>query len=307
MVEQVKRKNDTSNDATSAAMMEALGAFKAKLAKGRKAPTEDPLKLTVRSIKTEPTLFQPRSHGGWKNGNHVEGLVASIRNGQEVNGAGGVEEPVVVLWNGRDWTCLDGHHRLEALKGELKVGMTATVRVTVFRGSVEDAMLRSSRGNSRDKLPMSKSEKAAQAWRLFLIGGWSQKEIAIACDVTTRTVERMAKAKRELGSTADGLAALRERPWGDVQRQLLPGGGGDDEPLALEEKLAPQIAKQAIALGKAMRDASPMVVGEALLEHDPDFALAVALYVKRKAEAQEADEKNQVELGCTPLVLGLEF
>lgn len=303
----MKRKNDTSNDATSAAMMEALGAFKAKLAKGRKAPTEDPLKLTVRSIKTEPTLFQPRSHGGWKNGNHVEGLVASIRSGQEVNGAGGVEEPVGVLWNGRDWTCVDGHHRLEALKGKLKVGMTATVRVLVFRGSVEDAMLRSSRGNSRDKLAMSKSEKAAQAWRLFLIGGWSQKEIVIACDVGLRTVERMAKARRELGSTADDLAALRERPWGDVQRQILPSGGGDDEPLALEEKLAPRITKQAIALGKAMRDESPVVVGAALLEHDPDFALAVARYVQRKVEEQEEADKVQVEFGCNPLVLGSEF
>lgn len=303
----MKRKNDTTNDATSAAMMYALATFKAKLAKGRKAPAEDPLKLPVRSIKTEPTLFQPRSHGGWKNGNHVEGLVASIRNGQEVNGAGGVEEPVVVLWNGRDWTCLDGHHRLEALKGELKVGMAATVRVSVFRGSVEEAMLRSSRDNSRDKLSMSKAEKAAQAWRLFLIGGWSQNEIALSCNVNVRTVRRMAKAVRELGTTPDGLAALRERLWGDVQRQVLPGGGGDDEPLTWEEKLAPRIANQAIALGKAVKDSSPMVVGEALLEHDPDFALAVARYVQRKAEEREADEKAQEEFGCHPLVLGTEF
>lgn len=302
----MKRKNDTSNAATSAAMMEALGAFKAKLAKGCKAPAEDPLKLTVRSIKTEPTLFQPRSHGGWKNGNHVEGLVASIRSGQEVNGTDGVEEPVVVLWNGRDWTCLDGHHRLEALKGELKVGMTATVGVSVFRGSVEDAMLRSSRGNSRDKLPMSKSEKAAQAWRMFLMGAWRRREIADACNVTTRTVERMAKAVRELGTTPDGLAALRDRPWGDVQRQLLPGGN-DDEPMALEEKLSLRITKQAVALGKAMRDASPMVVGAALLEHDPDFALEVARYVRRKVDEQEDDEKAQVAFGCSPLVSGLEF
>ena len=302
----MKRKNDTSNDATSAAMMEALGAFKAKLAKGRKAPTEDPLKLTVRSIKTEPTLFQPRSHGGWKNGNHVEGLVASIRSGQEVNGTDGVEEPVTVLWNGRDWTCLDGHHRLEALKGALKVSTTETVGVSVFRGSVEDAMLRSSRGNSRDKLAMSKSEKAAQAWRMFLMGAWRRREIADACNVTTRTVERMAKAVRELGTTPDGLAALRDRPWGDVQRQLLPGGN-DDEPLALEEKLALRIAKQAVALGKAIRDSSPMVVGAALLEHDPDFALEVARYVRRKVDEQEDDEKAQVAFGCSPLVSGLEF
>lgn len=302
----MKRKNDTSNAATSAAMMEALGAFKAKLAKGRKAPAEDPLKLTVRSIKTEPTLFQPRSHGGWKNGNHVEGLVASIRSGQEVNGTDGVEEPVVVLWNGRDWTCLDGHHRLEALKGELKVGMTATVGVSVFRGSVEDAMLRSSRGNSRDKLPMSKSEKAAQAWRMFLMGAWRRREIADACNVTTRTVERMAKAVRELGTTPDGLAALRDRPWGDVQRQLLPGGN-DDEPMALEEKLSLRITKQAVALGRAIRDSSSMVVGAALLEHDPDFALEVARYVRRKVDEQEDDEKAQVAFGCSPLVSGLEF
>ena len=302
----MKRKTDTSNAATSAAMMEALGAFKAKLAKGRKAPTEDPLKLTVRSIKTEPTLFQPRSHGGWKNGNHVEGLVASIRSGQEVNGTDGVEEPVVVLWNGRDWTCLDGHHRLEALKGELKVGVGATVRVTVFRGSVEEAMLRSSRGNSRDKLAMAKSEKAAQAWRMFLMGTWSRREVADACNVTTRTVERMAKAVRELGTTADGLSALRDRPWGDVQRQLLPGGN-DDEPLALEEKLSLRITKQAVALGKAVRDSSPMVVGAALLEHDPDFALEVARYVRRKVDEQEDDEKAQVAFGCSPLVSGLEF
>ena len=302
----MKRKNDTSNAATSAAMMEALGAFKAKLAKGRKAPAEDPLKLTVRSIKTEPTLFQPRSHGGWKNGNHVEGLVASIRSGQEVNGTDGVEEPVVVLWNGRDWTCLDGHHRLEALKGELKVGMTATVGVSVFRGSVEDAMLRSSRGNSRDKLPMSKSEKAAQAWRMFLMGAWRRREIADACNVTTRTVERMAKAVRELGTTPDGLAALRDRPWGDVQRQLLPGGN-DDEPMALEEKLSLRITKQAVALGRAIRDSSSMVVGAALLEHDPDFALEVARYVRRMVDEQEDDEKAQVAFGCSPLVSGLEF
>lgn len=301
------RKNDTSNDATSAEMLWALEAFKAKLAKGRKEPTDDPLRLPVRSIRTEPALFQPRSYGGWKSSNHVEGLVASIRSGQEVNGAGGVEEPLEVLWNGKDWTCVDGHHRLEALKVKLKVGTDATVRVTVFRGSVEEAMLRSSRGNSRDKLPMSKSEKAAQAWRLFLTEQWTQKEIALSCDVTTRTVERMAKARRELGSTPDALAALRRRPWGDVNRQMLPGGGGDDEPAALEEKLSARITKQAVALSKAMKESSPMVVGAAMLEHNPDFALEMARYVLRKHEEQEADENFQVEGGCNPLVLGSEF
>jgi hypothetical protein len=305
----MKRKNDTSNDASSAAMLDALETFTAKLAKGRKAPADDPVKLPVRSIKTEPTLFQPRSHGGWRNRNHIEGLAASMRSGQEVNGMGGVEEPVTVLWNGSSWTCIDGHHRLEALKVELKVGIAATVRVTVFRGSVTDAMLRSSQGNSRNKLEMTKSEKAAQAWRMFLLQKWTQNVIALACDVNTRTVGRMAKAVRELGSTPDGLAALRERPWGDVNRELLGGGGddADDEPLRLEEKLQQRITKQAVALGKAVKDSSPMVVGAALLAHDPDFALEVARYVQRMAEEQSAAERMQEEYGCNPLVLGNEF
>jgi hypothetical protein len=90
---------------------------------------------------------------------------------------------------------------------------------------------------------------------------------------------------------------------------LLGGSGddADDEPLRLEEKLQLRITKQAVALGKAVRDSSPMVVGAALLEHDPDFALAVARYVQRMVEEQSEAERMQEEFGCNPLVLGTEF
>jgi hypothetical protein len=72
-------------------------------------------------------------------------------------------DPLLVFPAGGKYFAIDGHHRLAAYRAE---NWDGPVPVEAFKGSLEGARMIALRGNSKDKLPMSRVEKSNAAWRL---------------------------------------------------------------------------------------------------------------------------------------------
>jgi hypothetical protein len=79
-------------------------------------------------------------------------------------------EPLTIFWVGNAWLLIDEHHRYQAYR---KTGYIEPVPVTVFSGTLDQAIGQALKGNSKDKLAMSKSEKTNAAWRLVISTGLS--------------------------------------------------------------------------------------------------------------------------------------
>jgi hypothetical protein len=75
---------------------------------------------------------------------------------------------------GSEWFCIDGHHRLEAYR---QIGTNRPVPVEVFQGRLSQAVEKASKRNSKDKLPMSSTDKMEAAWRLDVLGEFSKREV----------------------------------------------------------------------------------------------------------------------------------
>jgi hypothetical protein len=124
-------------------------------------------------------------------------------------------EPLTVFWVGDGWVLIDGHHRFKAYK---VIGYTDPVPVRVFKGTLDAAIGEALNGNSKDKLPMSKSEKTNAAWRLVISTGLSLKQLVEASTISKPTIILMRKAMQhlrqgDLGIELDGLTwqqALRK-------------------------------------------------------------------------------------------------
>lgn len=116
-----------------------------------------------------------------------------------------------MFWISDAWACLDGHHRLAAIRG-LNAGPAATVAVEVFTGTLDAVMLEATLRNSQNKLEMRETDKTERAWKLYLLGSGPHEAIATACGVSTKTVQRMARVVKKLGVTSDAMEMIRERP-----------------------------------------------------------------------------------------------
>jgi hypothetical protein len=156
-----------------------------------KSPQDNPKVIPLKHIRTAHSVFQPRQFEDGlmaSSEEHVRGLLEAIHN--EANHA---LDPITVWWSGKSWYVIDGHHRLLAyLRYEAQEKHSPVrVPVVIFRGSVYEAIAESVRLNSKDKLPMSKSDKSNRAWKLVVLEKTSKQTIARICGIGTSTVGRM--------------------------------------------------------------------------------------------------------------------
>lgn len=245
-----------------------------RIAGGGPAPTPAPKRLLVEAIERIPELFQPRGSDEWRSTAHINGLSSSSTNAKQANETAKMEA-VLVFWIGDAWVCLDGHHRLAAISKKRKAG--ATIGVEVFSGTVQEAMMESTRRNSRNKLPMNEKDKTERAWQLFMSGAGTHKAIAEACGVAPKTIQRMAQAVKRFGTTDEALERLRGLRWWQVRELTNPNPAGQ---LSLDEMKNGRIQRRAEVLGKAIGDDAPDIVAAALMLRDPDFAKAVMLQLR---------------------------
>lgn len=170
---------------------QGLSMLKVEQELNPKSPQENPKVILLKHIRTAHSVFQPRQFEDGlmaSSEEHVRGLLEAIHN--ESNH---LLDPITVWWSGKSWYVIDGHHRLLAYSRYEAQGKHSPVRVPVviFRGSVYEAIAESIRLNSRDKLPMSKSDKSNRAWKLVVLEKTSKQIISRICGIGTSTVGRM--------------------------------------------------------------------------------------------------------------------
>ncbi len=138
-------------------------------------------------------------------------------------------DPLTVWWSGTGWYVIDGHHRLEAFRKvqvdypKLKI---ENVPVTVFVGTLYEAIAQSVALNSKDKLPMRKADKLERAWKLVCLDdGMTKTHIHNATTISERTVATMRKKRADL--IERGEEPL-EWSWLDALRDQRPDDHGED-------------------------------------------------------------------------------
>lgn len=180
-------------------------------------PSKAPSTLKLTRITIEPSAFQMRSFH--VDPQHVQGICNGIKRGDS-------PPPLTVWWSGRRWVCIDGHHRLEALK---MAGRTSA-HVEVFRGTLEEARVRAAKANSRDKLPLLREEKLSAGWSLVCSSRLSKHDISKAAGISSGTVGNMRKAlellRKQQGEKFDRLA-LAEMRWYEIQGRTANKGDWD--------------------------------------------------------------------------------
>jgi hypothetical protein len=112
--------------------------MKAELTELRKMPDrEDRRGLTFADARL---VFQHRRPARDASDRHVRELADAVK-------AHGTLAPVTVWWDGKHWSCIDGHHRHQAYMA----GHRSDVPVEVFEGTPEEAVARAAgaRGDQR--------------------------------------------------------------------------------------------------------------------------------------------------------------
>src|SRR5262249_15184435 len=192
--------------------------------------------LRTSEIKKRLELFQPRefSYGARSvDGDWVKELARRI-------GIHGELDPVLVIRLGKEWVCVDGHHRIAAYRVR---NHKKPIRCEWFAGTPAEAVDECMRRNSKDHLPIPLEDRCEEAWRRVLLSQGSKKEISAACSISTSTVANMRKAKRDYERDPKFAARvgrpLLETSWGLM---LLARGNVDEKLIDLDES-AEQLAR----------------------------------------------------------------
>jgi hypothetical protein len=121
---------------------------------------------------------------------HVKELRAGLK-------AHGALDPILVKQVGPRFLIVDGHHRFEAYRAEMRV---EPVPVIHFEGDLREAIKAAIRANAKAKLNMTEEDKLNAAWRMTCMAEekFSIAETAKTCDVGTTTVTNMRALRDRL-------------------------------------------------------------------------------------------------------------
>lgn len=180
-------------------LTEAREAIRRNLENGSESPSPLPEWLRLDQIAQAVSVFQPRTLEGRMREDmaHLKTLAGAMGSPEKPK----FLDPVTVWWGGDRWFVIDGHHRIDAYR---QVGIRVAVPVTVFDGTLDEAMAHSAASNSKDKLPMSMNDKMNSAWRLVVLTNWSKVKIMGPTGVSKGTIDNMRLAKAKLLEAREG-------------------------------------------------------------------------------------------------------
>lgn len=241
----------------------ALSALEAQVSAGKPAPEVPPTHLKFGKVRTRPAVFQHRKPHDGDSAHHIRAMADALS-----KGTAKVLDAITVWWDGKGWTCIDGHHRLDAYRRS-GVEAWAPIPVKVHPGTLEEAIAEAARGNTRNKLPMSTHERMHAAWRLTCTTSLSKAAVVEACGVGDGTVARMRKVRNTLDER--GTDAPCDLSWWEAQAKAkgedLPEGEDmNDEArqamaktwaLAMRKSLPPGFETQEDIMGMALEILSP--------------------------------------------------
>lgn len=264
---------------------DAFDDLREQHANGKPQPKSIPQRLPVSKIKRHPEVFQHR-----RPAQHVS--EAHIR---ELAGAAKVRDldPLTVWWDGKHWSLIDGHHRIQAY---LLAGKgTNDVPVEVFEGTPEDALGRAAKANTKAKLMMSGSEKSNAAWHMVVMTPeMSKSKQAENSGVSERLVASMRKTKATLSNQGRAPSQLADMTW-EQARRAVKGEDSDDWSPEEEEK---RVEQMALALRKALgatAERQPEIFWQAVETYSPQLARSLVGYIAERFEddAEDATEDEK--------------
>lgn len=256
-------------------------ALKKQVDKGKPQPATLPTELPLVEIRQWSKVFQHRSFLGSASESHVRTLATVIKKTKSKS-----LDPILVWWDGKNWTCVDGHHRYAAYT-MAEVGNTHPVPVKVFEGTLSQAMGAAGEANTKNKLPMSNAEKSNTAWRCVLMTDMSKAEAAKASGVSESTIAIMRKVCNQLEARTKlafddkallGTTAFRDLSWANAKRLAAGRKESDFDWDSANEKKAIEMA---LALRKAIGKEgwkNPEVLAKALELYDSRLPEQLADY-----------------------------
>ena len=231
---------------------------------GLPTPVESIEELPAKEILRNDLIFQHRLTSKWISKRHTEGLLKSLR----VSG-GKPFPPLTIFWDGAQWVLVDGHHRHEAYiayQNEQQLP-TMVVPISIFKGTLDEAIGEALKGNSRDKLLMTSLEKSEGAWRLTLGTSLSFNEISKSSTRSRSTATNMRRVMKVILQT-HSMEELLQLSW--VEAQLVLKGikvkreFDEDRVTELAQRMANSLLEKfGTTLGR-----NPEVVFEALCIYD---------------------------------------
>lgn len=219
-------------------------------------------KVPLGKLLAIPEVFQPRSldEEPWNKDRHIEALTKAVR--QE-----GKLDPVMVFAIAGEPVIVDGHCRVAAYR-KAKKPDTFKVPARFLRKDFKDALAHALAANSKDKLPLTATEKTEQAWKLVVFnanrGCYSGREIARLSGVAVGTISKMNQKLRELPNDSD-LARLT---WKEVLRMRRGEQEFDEDwedklvkawAKRLRDTFGPKPDSQVVIFLEALRSAYPQV------------------------------------------------
>lgn len=265
------------SDNETVSFEEGYRRLEAELAGDTPAPKEHPTESKLSEIRLAHSVFQPRGFEDTASSEeHVRTLMEAA-----LSESGNQLDPVTVWWSGSCWRVIDGHHRFKAyqrLKREKRV--TPMIPVDVFEGTLMEAVIESTKLNSKDKLPMSRDDKVNRAWRMVIIGGdFSKKIISDACKVGIATVGRMRKQLNVIREAEpdEWSEVVSEMTWKEAQRYGQAERVIDDE---WHERLAREWSRR---LGKTFGKkptSQPEIMWRALELYSPQMVEAIQEHLR---------------------------
>lgn len=200
-------------------MLEAKQALANKLADAEARGILHPegvVRLPLEVIQEVPELFQHRRPLKHISRQHVETLAGAAKGKKAL--------PALLIYWAGGWVLLDGHHRMAAYR---KAGWRRDVPVTIFRGTLDEAIGRACRDNQRDHLSMTNGERMSAAWRMVCSTKLTGEKISDWAGVSMRSVATMREELRKLltmGNTLDQLSAMT---W-NLARSTAKGEAPDE-------------------------------------------------------------------------------
>jgi len=167
------------------------------------------------SIHVASAVFQWRQpkRNQLPSDDHILGMAKSVHENRKPL------PPILVFPLDSGFYVVDGHHRLAAYD---TAAWDQDIPAHIFQGSLEDAYRAALRRNSRDKLPMSSSDKFNAAWTLVKLND-PRDSRAVIVDLTgvgKGTVDNMRSVWRTLNDGKHGEPEeLRALSWPQARRR----------------------------------------------------------------------------------------
>jgi hypothetical protein len=246
-------------------------AERARSVKNR--PADGIVYLKPTSIKMRPELFQVREFSyGLRNVDkgHVTKLERAI-------GTVGELDPPVVIKLGREWVCVDGHHRIEAYK---RAASWKQIKCNWFGGTVREAVDESMLLNSKDRLNVPQPDRMEAAWKRVILDMGSKADIVKLCGVGEGSIAAMRRIKKAYEASDAGGELFRKRlsvkldeaTWMNAR---LTFAGVEAKEIDDEERAA-KLARSLHSRMTNLLSRDPGVTARALRLYDPELPRALA-------------------------------